>query len=307
MDVVPIEVKDPRFLMDIVIPGQQFNNKNSDINWKIEKTKILLKNDKHLISKTALFNFNNNYISLNSFDWIDDDDIIVNYFIWYLFLLRKSSSMEEQRFLKFNFESLFPSIGNINYKINLSIPEFNIKSKIKKTISIILIHDSIRFMNLSNQENTIKSIKNKYIEFRHSKFFEYTHDKNQDKANWFLTQINNDGVNLPQEVPPINKLQHYALSISLFFWDSNSFYSSPYSLIDIERVSKSEYLHKMNLKWNQHSHRKLNKKNNVKAYNFEMSTDITKKLNELSKHHDKKKNAFVQHLIEQAYKEMKEK
>ncbi|WP_427916725.1 hypothetical protein, partial [Vibrio eleionomae] len=56
---------------------------------------------------------------------------------------------------------------------------------------------------------------------------------------------------------------------------------------------------------NQHSHRKLNKKNKVKAYNFEMSTDITKKLNELSKHRDKKKNALVQSLIEKAYDDMK--
>ena len=90
-------------------------------------------------------------------------------------------------------------------------------------------------------------------------------------------------------------------------WDSNSFYSSLSSLINIERISKSEYLHKINLKWNQHSHRKLNKINNVKAYNFEMSTDITKKLNELSKYHDKKKNSLVQYLIEQAYDDMKRK
>ncbi len=27
MDVVPIEIKDPRFLIDIVIPEQQLNNK----------------------------------------------------------------------------------------------------------------------------------------------------------------------------------------------------------------------------------------------------------------------------------------
>lgn len=307
MDAVPIEIKDPRFLIDIIIPGQQFNNKNSDINWKIEKTKKLLKNDKHYVSKIALFNFNNNYISLNRFDWIDDDDIVVNYFIWYLFLLRKSSSIEEQRLLTFNFESLFPSITNTNQMFNSSVPEFDIKSKTKKTISIILIHDSIRYMNINHQEITIKLIKNKYIEFRRSKYFEYTYDKNQDKANWFLTQLNNDGVNLPQEVPPINKLQQYALSISLFLWDSNSFYSSLSSLINIERISKSEYLHKINLKWNQHSHRKLNKRNNVKAYNFEMSTDITKKLNELSKYHDKKKNSLVQYLIEQAYDDMKRK
>ncbi len=164
----------------------------------------------------------------------------------------------------FNFESLFPSVENKNYNINLSVPEFDIKSKTKKTISIILIHNSIRHMNINNQGNTIQFIKNKYAEFRRSKFFEYTHDKNQDKANWFLSQINNDGVNLPQEAPPINKLQQYALSISLFFWDSNSFYSSSYSLINIERISKSEYLHKINLKWNQHSHRKLNKKTMLK-------------------------------------------
>ena len=307
MDVVPIKIKDPRFLFETVITEQLFNNKNSDINWKIEKTKRLLENNRNLISKSALFNFNNSHVSLNSFDWIDGDDIIANYFIWYLFLLRKSSSIEEQRLLNFNFESLFPSITNTNQMFNFPVPEFDIKSKTKKTMSIILIHDSIRFMDINHQEITIKSIKNKYIEFRRSKYFEYTYDKNQDKANWFLTQLNNDGVNLPQEVPPINKPQQYALSISLFLWDSNSFYSSLSSLINIERISKSEYLHKINLKWNQHSHRKLNKINNVKAYNFEMSTDITKKLNELSKYHDKKKNSLVQYLIEQAYDDMKRK
>lgn len=88
MDAVPIEIKDPRFLFETIITEQLFNNKNSDINWKIEKTKRLLENNRNLISKSALFNFNNRHVSLNSFDWIDGDDIIANYFIWYLFLLK---------------------------------------------------------------------------------------------------------------------------------------------------------------------------------------------------------------------------
>lgn len=305
MDKLPVEVNDPRFLFDIHLPIKFTEQKNLDINWKIEKTKELISKKRKIINQEHIHSFNNNYIPLDQFDWIDNNDTVMNYFIWHICLMQKSSSNNSLNILSFNFDEIFPL--HIYTNINFRIPEFNIDSKKLKDTSIVLIHAVIRrnSMNIQKQYKLINLIKNKYHEFKKSNFFIYTLEENKERANWFLKTLNKDNVNLPSDISTNEKIQRYALATCLFFWNKNSPYTSPF--YNENFIYKSEFIHKINLKWNQHSHRKLNKKNKVKAYNFEMSTDIAKKLNELSKYHDKKKNALVQSLIEQAYDDMKRK
>ena len=66
-------------------------------------------------------------------------------------------------------------------------------------------------------------------------------------------------------------------------------------------MSKSAYIHKMNLSWNQYKHREKNKLKKVKAYSFEMEESLQKKIDHLSKALDMKKNKLIEYLIEQEY------
>ena len=93
-----------------------------------------------------------------------------------------------------------------------------------------------------------------------------------------------------------------SLAISLFLWDQRSLLST-YTLGKEHCVSKSEYLHKLNLSWNQFKHRENNKRNKIKAYNFEMEESLQQKIDYLSRKLNMRKNKLIEHLITKEYEE----
>jgi hypothetical protein len=304
---------DPRFLFDLSFyPIINIEENNDDIDKRIDvvKNKIQYLDVNILEEYQSKFQLNN--ISLNEYEWIDFNNPLLCYFIWFttLTLFKDRNNTQNNLDLQFNFKSLLkleqPSIFSTNKPIR-TFPNFTSNKSTLKSHTIIFIHYTLNELfinNVNDHVNLIKCIKNKYVEFYKSRFFNLTLKENAHRARWTINKLSSVELRFHQEAPLIEYYEFASLAISLFLWDRKSDFE-PVNMDQEKYMSKNEYLHKLNLSWNQYIHRENNKRNKVKAYNFEMSTSLSEKIKFLTKKLDKKQNKLIEDLIEKEFEKYK--
>jgi hypothetical protein len=304
--------KDPRFLFDISLRLNIDSNQDDiDARFSIAKEAIKKGAVENIQAKKEQFVENN--IALSEFGWIDSNDYVARYFIWYLMLL----TVQDQSVTFFNITSFL----NAGFSFDIAfgtgkqtenkptIPVFIDQGKTIEKQTIVHLHYILKEKCLTvwNQQETMDLIKNHILEFKRSNFYKLTHKENRNRAKWTIARLESDGVTLPQKIPHSEKYRSLSLAISLYLWNRASFFEpSIFSGCELS-ISKSEYVHKLNLSWNQFKHRENNKRKEVKAYNFEMKEALQQKIDYLSKKLDMKKNKLIEHLITKEYKEQHQK
>ncbi|WP_342607753.1 hypothetical protein [Vibrio tritonius] len=309
-------INDPRFLLDLTM-GDNFNTINFS---SLESKKKLIKENKTEGIKEKELRFKERFIQLSDINLNEFTDQESIYFLWFIMVIytKWSHQIESPNnlFLKPSliFEKIKPVAQETSPSNKFFLDYSDSKEKINEN-AYLYLHLILENLNINKQSqfSFIKRINELYFQFKKSNNFKLTLNDNKERAEWISNKLEDYNIRLIRDGVINSKYKYHSLAISLFLWDEKELLRDSDGTIDIlglnnsTCISKDSLLHKLNLAWNQHSHRKLNKVNKVKAYNFEMSTDITKKLNELSKYHDKKKNSLVQYLIEQAYDDMKRK
>lgn len=296
---------DPRFLFDVSFELGIVSNQD-DIDARIAIAKDAIREGKVPNLQKEMDCFVASHVSLSEYEWIDNSDYVTRYFLWYLLRLTlQDESVGQFSFLSgldlsFEFDTAFgrKSID----KSKSSIPNFVEKGPMVRIHTIIFLHYLLSEKNLKDvgQKGAMEAIKKLILGFKRSHFYKLTEEENQSRAAWTRNKLENDGVVLPLEIPLNEKCRNLSLAISLYLWGKS--YPFPSSIFGIDsHVSKSEYVHKLNLSWNQYKHREKNKLKKVKAYSFEMEESLQKKINHLSRVLDMKKNRLIEYLIEQEY------
>lgn len=301
--------QDPRFLFDIsFFLNIDSNQDDIDARLSIAKEAVKKGDVANIQEKKECFARNN--IAMSEYNWIDTRDYTTCYFIWYCLLISiraKSKTNEETQVSITDFEAVF-SQSSFDL-LTVYVPTFPSETSKLKTHTIIFLHylfTTSKIINASAQKSVMDEIKKQYLDFKRSHFFKLTNDENRDRASWTLSKLESNSAFLPVEIPSSNTAQNLSLAISLFLWGKNSFFKHSI-YFDESSVSKSEYLHKLNLSWNQFKHRENNKRNKIKAYNFEMEESLQQKIDYLSKKLDMKKNKLIEHLVTKEYKEQHQK
>ncbi|ELA8134747.1 hypothetical protein [Vibrio vulnificus] len=296
---------DPRFLFDVSFVLDIVSNQD-DIDLRIDIAKDAVRKGQVEDLKQKRNRFAESNVALSEYEWIDNSDYVTRYFLWYLLRLTLQDesvgrfSFHSGSDLSFEFDTAFgrKSID----KSKSSIPSFVEKGPMVRIHTIIFLHYLLSEKNLKDvgQKGAMEAIKKLILGFKRSHFYKLTEEENQSRAAWTRNKLENDGVVLPLEIPLNEKCRNLSLAISLYLWGKS--YPFPSSMFGIgSHVSKSEYVHKLNLSWNQYKHREKNKIKKVKAYSFEMEESLQKKIDHLSKALDMKKNRLIEYLIEQEY------
>ncbi|HCH1302869.1 TPA: hypothetical protein NKR83_004111 [Vibrio parahaemolyticus] len=293
---------DPRFLFDVSFEITIDSNQD-DIDARIMIAKDAVKKDSEGCLQRLKDNFVIRNIALSEYDWIDTRDYVSSYFIWYCMLLvvRCNNKQDTKAKNISDFDVVFSTSANdavVGY-----VPKFSphaSKWKMHTTIFLHYLFKETGIQDALKQQEAMNEIKNKYLDFKRSPFFKLTKEENEDRAEWTKNKLESDGAFLPFEIPASNNTANLSLAISLYLWSSSSFFKASL-LYDEKNMSKSAYIHKMNLSWNQYKHREKNKLKKVKAYSFEMEESLQKKINHLSRVLDMKKNKLIEYLIEQEY------
>ncbi|EMQ2878373.1 hypothetical protein V9N52_003688 [Vibrio navarrensis] len=296
---------DPRFLFDVSFVLDIASNQD-DIDARIAISKEAVRQGKVPHLQKNMDYFVVSHVPLSEYDWIDNGDYVTRYFLWYLLrlVLQDESvgqfSLQSKLDLSFEFDTAFGMKSNDESKP--SIPSFVEKGPMVRIHTIIFLHYLFSEKNLKDvgQKGAMEAIKKSILGFKRSHFYKLTEEENQSRAEWTRNKLENDGVVLPLEIPLNEKCRNLSLAISLYLWGKS--YPFPSSILGIDsHVSKSEYVHKLNLSWNQYKHREKNKLNKVKAYSFEMEESLQKKIDHLSRSLDMKKNRLIEYLVEQEY------
>lgn len=293
-------INDPRFLLDLTM-GNDFNTINSS---SLENTKKLIKDNK--IEGIKELYFKERFIQLSDINLNEFTDQKSIYFLWFIMVIytKWSYQIESPNNLFLKPSLIFEKINLVASEISPSSEYFLAYSDSKEKINenaYMYLHLILKALNINKQSqfSFIKRINELHSQFKKSNIFKLTLNNNKDRAEWIINKIEDYNIRIIREGITNFKYKYHSLAISLFLWNEKELLTDSDGTIDIFAlnnntcISKSSLLHKLNLAWNQHSHRKLNKVNKVKAYNFEMSTDITKKLNELSKHHERAGSNFT--------------
>ncbi|CAE6925194.1 hypothetical protein NOW39_004381 [Vibrio parahaemolyticus] len=293
---------DPRFLFDVSFEIRIDSNQD-DIDARIMIAKDAVKKDSEGCLQTLKDKFVISNIAISEYDWIDTRDYVSTYFIWYCMLLVVRSNNKQDTEAKdiSDFEVIFSPIA---FDVLTGyVPKFPSDTSKWKEHTIIFLHYLFKEAGIQDavaQQRAMNEIKNKYLDFKRSHFFKLTKEENKDRAEWTKNKLESDGAFLPFEIPASNNADNLSLAISLYLWNSRSPFKA--SIFDEEmNISKSAYVHKLNLSWNQYKHREKNKLKKVKAYSFEMEESLQKKIDHLSKALDMKKNRLIEYLIEQEY------
>ncbi|WP_158141330.1 hypothetical protein [Vibrio furnissii] len=296
---------DPRFLFDMSFTFDIASNQD-DINSRILMAQIALKGIPSSKRDEWRRGFIERSIALSEYEWIDNSDYVTRYFIWYLMLLViRSKSLDASKLNKFlssgfDFDIAFGMDEQTTTKP--SIPSFIETGSKIETHTIIFLHYIFREKNLQaiSQQNAMDSIKRLILGFKSSHFYKLTEKENQNRAKWTREKLKNDLVVLPFKIPISERYHNLSLAISLYLWNRNSPFKASF-FYDEQNISKSEYIHRLNLSWNQYKHRERNKLKKVKAYSFEMEESLQQKIDHLSRALDMKKNRLIEYLIEQEY------
>ena len=306
--------QDPRFLHALTMDSKHNNTKFNNLESWIKLGREILNNEESHDIEIKLDKFINTHVNINKFEVFNHSDITTRYFIFILIRLLYNSQRDEFILFNFNFRDLYTHKNNDTSLINQDfkyLPILQLDSNYKKEENIVYIDNIINHynMNINEQLLFIKRLADLIRDFKESEYYSFCCHENQSKSDWFLKKITNNTLQPIMPHPDTPETRRYFLAISLYLWNKNSDYTDcQYSLFsEVKGISKYEFISKANKSWNKIKHQEYNVKNKIKGYSFEMSTDITKKLNELSKYHDKKKNSLVQYLIEQAYDDMKRK
>ena len=300
----PHTESDPRFLFEISLPMDVGNHRDIDSRINIARAKIEGTTDTTFKEKKAEFVQKNT--NINAYEWIDFSDEVACYFMWYLLVITsqdiKNGNKKPNKSFNFNTNAVF--VDTVSFLKHVSIPSFPNRTSKFRNHTIVFLHYLFfeADMNGDEQREALTSIKEKYLEFKRSPFFKLTLNDNKDRAQWIEKKLESDGFRLSHEIPVSNKMHSLSLAISLFLWDQRSLLST-YTLGKEHCVSKSEYLHKLNLSWNQFKHRENNKRNKIKAYNFEMEESLQQKIDYLSRKLNMRKNKLIEHLITKEYEE----
>ncbi|MFS1939279.1 hypothetical protein [Vibrio splendidus] len=303
---------DPRFLFEVSFDIDLDSNQD-DIDSRIEIAKNALKGHPSNELEKRKKIFTQSHIALSEYGWIDHSDYVTRYFIWYLMLL----TVRSQSINTSNINNLLSS--GFDFKIAFgrdeqvektpSIPGFIDKGSKVDIHTIICLHYLFleKDLDATNQQKALDFIKKQILGFNRSNFYKLTQKENQSRAKWTIARLENDGVTLPFKIPHNEKCRSLSLAISLYLWNRASFFEPSIFSSSESSISKSEYVHKLNLSWNQFKHRENNKRKRVKAYNFEMEESLQQKIDYLSKKLDMKKNKLIEHLVTKEYKEQHQK
>jgi len=300
--------QDPRFLFNISLRLNIDSNQDDiDARFSIAKEAIKKGTVENIQAEKEQFVKNN--IALSEFGWIDSNDYVARYFIWYLMLLTVQDQDVDffniTNFLNtgFSFDVAFGAGKQTENKP--TIPVFIDQGKTIEKQTIVHLHYILKEKCLTvwSQQEAMDLIKNHILEFKRSNFYKLTHNENRNRASWTIARLESDGVTLPSKIPHSEKYRSLSLAISLYLWNRASFFEPSIPSGCESNISKSEYVHKLNLSWNQFKHRENNKRNKVKAYNFEMEESLQQKIDYLSKKLGMKKNKLIEHLVTKEYEE----
>tara|TARA_Y100000588_G_scaffold322786_1_gene355060 strand:+ start:318 stop:1256 length:939 start_codon:yes stop_codon:yes gene_type:complete len=300
----PYSESDPRFLFEISLPMDVGSYRDIDSRINIAKAKIEGTTDTTFKERKAEFVQEN--ANINAYEWINFSDEVACYFMWYLLVITsqdiKNGNKKPNKSLTFDTNAIF--VDTISFCQPGSIPSFPNRASKFKNHTIVFLHYLFFKADIKGDEQreALTLIKEKYLDFKRSQFFKLTLNDNKDRAQWIEKKLESDGFRLSHEIPISNKIHTLSLAISLFLWDQRSLLSI-HTLGKERCVSKSEYLHKLNLSWNQFKHRENNKRKKIKAYNFEMEESLQQKIDYLSKKLGMKKNKLIEHLVTKEYAE----
>lgn len=304
--------QDPRFLFDTSF-AFKIDSKQDNIDARIIIAKEAVKKGavENIQGKKEWFVCN--HLATTEYSWIDNDDYVTRYFIWYLMLLTvRSTSVSPFNilsFLKSGFQFKVAFGMDEQTEKKPSIPSFVDKGHKLEIQTIIFLHYIFREKSLHdyNQQEAMDLIRNLILEFKRSNFYKLAQKENRNRSKWTIARLENDGVTLPFKIPHNEKCRSLSLAISLYLWHRASFFEPSIFGSSESSISKSEYVHKLNLSWNQFKHRENNKRKKVKAYNFEMEESLRQKIDYLSKKLDMKRNKLIEHLVTKEYKEQHQK
>ncbi|EGR0056188.1 hypothetical protein M2H05_16200 [Vibrio vulnificus] len=282
---------DPRCAYELGLESG-LDKKNHDIETIIG----IGKRDLPKLSQSYIEKFMARNVALNQFQWIDHKDKAVVYFIFYVVTLLQRSTNKKR--LEIPFDVCFRDINeSLFYELSKKNLSFN-RNKYSSE-SVIYIHDFFISERITQpeQEKFLMLLKDTFLSFKRSPFFKLLDPDNRERAVWTLQQIELKNRTVPAIAPTDDYYRLLSLAISLFIWDKNT----DFKLSEDGRIGKSEFIHKLNLAWNQHKHRQYNKLNKIKAYQFEMKCDLQEKIEALTQHYSINKNTLIEKLINEAF------